>query len=254
MLNTVTGRVKETKQPRGGYINPKNMRIIQKNDNISLNINENIHPSMVGTAVDYLTRFMIGKNAGEAFKISLKGAKCAGKEKYAQTLIEKINGLDDESIRSACELCGYDVCYRMGLDECYKSGNPMNADKDTIDNIRTMVNRSLEFFNEYGPVTAMGFTFEGGYTLEIASGDGDYLTEDTLWDFKVSKLPPKKEHTLQVLIYYIMGKHSIHKEFKDIKRIGIFNPRLNTAYYIDISEIEKSILNDVSKNIIGYSE
>ena len=32
----------------------------------------------------------------------------------------------------------------------------------------------------------MVFTFEG-YTSIIDSGDGDFLTEDTLWDFKVFK-------------------------------------------------------------------
>ena len=117
-----------------------------------------------------------------------------------------------------------------------------------------MVNRSLEFLKEYGPVTLDGFDFKGGYTFEIANGDGDYLTEDTLWDFKVSKYSPTKEHTLQLLIYYIMGQHSIHKEFESIKRLGVFNPRLNSVYYIDISEIEKTIIDEVSKEIIGYDE
>ena len=27
----------------------------------------------------------------------------------------------------------------------------------------------------------------GGYTYDVDRGDGDYLTEDTLWDYKVSK-------------------------------------------------------------------
>ena len=51
----------------------------------------------------------------------------------------------------------------------------------------------------------MVFTFEGGYTNIVSSGDGDYLTEDTLWDFKVSKEEPKSKYTLQLLMYYIMG-------------------------------------------------
>lgn len=29
MFDTVTGKVKKTKQPRGGYINPKKMTVIQ---------------------------------------------------------------------------------------------------------------------------------------------------------------------------------------------------------------------------------
>ena len=63
-----------------------------------------------------------------------------------------------------------------------------NPDSQTIENIRIMVNRSLEFWQKYGPVTVDGFTFEDeGYTETVDSGDGDYLTSDTMWDFKVSK-------------------------------------------------------------------
>ncbi|KRK10190.1 hypothetical protein FD11_GL002144 [Ligilactobacillus pobuzihii E100301 = KCTC 13174] len=50
-----------------------------------------------------------------------------------------------------------------------------------------MVQLSLNFFEQYGPKKVDGFTFEGGYTDLITSGDGDFITEDTLWDFKVSR-------------------------------------------------------------------
>lgn len=55
-----------------------------------------------------------------------------------------------------------------------------------------MIERALKFFERYGPKILDGFTFEGGYTYIVSSGDGDFITEDTLWDFKVSKLPIKK--------------------------------------------------------------
>ena len=91
------------------------------------------------------------------------------------------------------------------------------------------------------------------YTAEVTAGNADYLTDDGLWDFKVSKAELKKEQTLQLLMYYIMGFHSIHKEeFEKIKKIGIFNPRLNTVQYMRISEIPLSVIEEVSKNVIGY--
>ena len=49
-----------------------------------------------------------------------------------------------------------------------------------------MVERSLKFVEEYGPIILEGFTFEGGYTDIVQAGDGDFITEDTLWDFKVT--------------------------------------------------------------------
>lgn len=84
-------------------------------------------------------------------------------------------------------MVGYDVCFRAGIIG-YKPVEEINPDKDTIENIVTMINRSLSFWKEYGPITKDGFTFEGGYTDTISTGDGDYLTKDTLWDFKVSRM------------------------------------------------------------------
>ena len=69
----------------------------------------------------------------------------------------------------------------------YRPVEDIEPDGDTIENIRTMVERSLRFFNQYGPKVLDGLTFEGGYTGYVATGDGDFLTNDTLWDFKVSK-------------------------------------------------------------------
>ena len=46
----------------------------------------------------------------------------------------------------------------------------------------------MKFWEDYGPIVKDGFTFEpNGYTEIVNSGDGDYLTADTIWDFKVSK-------------------------------------------------------------------
>ena len=115
-----------------------------------------------------------------------------------------------------------------------------------------MVNRSLLFFNQYGPKELDGFTFEGGHTNIIESGDGDFMTKDTLWDFKVSKKPISKEQTLQLLIYWRMGLHSIHPEFKTIQYLGIYNPRKNTISQIAVANIPISIIHEVEADVIGY--
>ena len=248
------------KQPRGGYINKKELTVTQLNDGITLNENENIHASLVGLAVDYMTRFMMGAKKEEAFSISLKGAmaldlftrdKNQSSMKNAIKLLSDVKGLDNKSITNACKLVGYDVCFRAGIIG-YKPIEEINPDKDTIENIVTMINRSISFWSKYGPVIKDGFTFEGGYTDTISAGDGDYLTKDTLWDFKVSKDEPKPKYTLQLLVHYIMGMHSIHKEFKSIKNLGIYNPRINKVYIVIIDLISRSVINEVSKEVIGY--
>lgn len=179
------------------------------------------------------------------------GAEVIGEGMNAETLISQITDLDDKSIINACKVVGYDVCLRAGM-MGYKPVNEIRPDTATIENVRIMVNRCLAFLKEYGPVVLDGFTFQGGYTDIVSSGDGDYLTEDTLWDVKVSKAAPTNKHTLQLLMYYLLGSHSIHKEFRDIKKLGIFNPRLNRVYQMEIANISDSVIQEVSSKVIGY--
>lgn len=257
-MYSVTQRISMIKQPYGGYLPVKELKTVKIDDGKKLNDNENIHASLVGIAVDYLTRFMVGSEKEEAFKISLLGAqlldKMLGESKYlkeAIILLDKISGLDDLSIINACKLSGFDVVVRSSI-MGYKPIEDINPDNATIYNIKTMVDRSIEFWKEYGPVISEGFTFEGGYTDIISVGDGDYLTSDTLWDFKVSKYNPTSKQTLQILIYYLMGKHSIHKEFDEIKKLGLYNPRKNVIRYVSIDEIQGDTIKEVCLNVIGY--
>jgi len=92
----------------------------------------------------------------------------------------------------------------------------------------------------------------GGYTATVISGDGDFLTSDTLWDFKVSINKPTSKHTLQLLMYWIMGQHSGQECFKNISKIGIFNPRLNAVYLFDMSKIDPNIIKIIEDEVICY--
>lgn len=249
---SVTKRISKFKQPRGGYIKPKEFTIINLEDNQLLHTEESISGIIIGLAVDYLTRFSLGTPSDQAFGISIRGAKIINKYEYALQLLDYIVGIDDESIRSACKLVGFDVVYRAGAAAYTKPAELISPDNETISNIRIMVERSLTFFKEYGPVTQDGFTFEGGYTDIIDTGDGDFLTKNILWDFKVSKSEPTKNHTLQLLVYYLMGIHSINGKFNEIKRIGIFNPRSNKVYLKNIDDISEEIISQVSTEVIGY--
>jgi hypothetical protein len=248
---SVTQRIKEIKQPRGGYINPKTFVMRTLEDGSTLHADENIHSGIVGLTVDYLTRYSLGALPEEAFRISLMGAIIAGEDLYAKKLLNDVSGLDDLSISNACKLSGFDVCFRAGM-MGYKPVDEINPDKTTIENIRTMVERSIRFMDEYGPLTKDGFTFPGAYTELISTGDGDFLTKDTLWDFKVSIKDPTNAHTLQLLIYYLMGKRTNLKEFQTIERLGIYNPRLNKVYVLDTKNIPHEILDEVSTVVIGY--
>lgn len=235
---SVTKFVKSIQQPRGGFIKVNDMVKEVFDDNFTLSENENISPIIVGLAVDYLTRLMIFKDKESAFSIALKGAELAGERDNARKLLFNINELDRLSVISACKLSGYDVVYRKGL-TLFKGVDKIEPDNDTTQNIQIMVKRAVLFFQNSGVIESE-ITFEGGYSDAISSGDGDYLSKDTLWDMKVTKNEPNKDHTLQLLIYTILLSNSDKYKDTAIKTIGIFNPRKNKSYVFHLTNVDKT--------------
>ena len=252
-MATVTQIVNQIKQPRGGYLSIKKFSTEKFSDGNILYEDENIAPTLIGITTDYLVRFILTNNKKEAFSISLQGAINVNEEDIALKLLENINSLDDLSITCACKLAGYDVCYRMGP-IYYKDISGIVPNKNTINNIRILVKRTLSYFKGENEIIQSNITFDGAYTYKIHNADADYLTNNGLYDLKVSKNVPSTKNTLQLLIYYIMGLHSSNKSFMYIEKIGIFNPRLNVAYTIMTNKIDKSLIKMIEKEIIGYNE
>lgn len=71
---------------------------------------------------------------------------------------------------------------------------------------------------------------------------------------KVSKRQPDSKHTLQLLMYYILGINSIHEEFKSITKLGIFNLRHNEVYQLEIDKIDNKefVMYDVTRYVMLY--
>ena len=143
-MYSVTGRIGKIKQPWGGYLKRRDFNTIQLDDQIKLHEEENIYPALIGLAVDYLTRFMMGTPVEKAFEISCLGAEIAKEKKNAMSLLGKIKGLDKKSVSAACKVVGYDVCFRAGMGG-FKPVSEINPDDATIENIITMVKRGITF-------------------------------------------------------------------------------------------------------------
>lgn len=240
-MYSVTQRIKAIKQPRSGYLPIKQFTRKELEDSYKLNPQENIHPAIVGLTVDYLSRLEMGETPREAFDISLMGAQVLGK------FVPKLPiDLSDESIRIAVELSSYDVAVRATPLAYRPTDQP---DAPTIENIRILTNRVINYYKDE-PLVWSGFTFEGGYTDTVVAGDGDWLTKDTMWDLKVLRSEPNANHTLQLLMYWLMGIESIHKIYKDMKYLAILNPRKNISYKIKVSDIDPSIIEDVKRDVL----
>ena len=165
-MTTVTQIVNQIKQPRGGYLSIKNFSTKKFSDENILYGDENIAPTLIGITTDYLVRFIVTNNKKEAFSISLQGAKNINEENRTLKLLESINSLDDLSITCACKLAGYDVCYRMGP-MYYKDVSEIIPNKNTINNIRTLVKRTLSYFKGENQIIQSNITFDGAYTYNI---------------------------------------------------------------------------------------
>lgn len=60
-------------------------------------------------------------------------------------------------------------------------------------------------------------------------------------------------------MYYLIGCRAIklnaEHDFKNkIKKIGIFNPRKNEVYTLEVSKINKDIIKEVETEAIGYKD
>lgn len=254
-MGSVTKRISEIKQPRGGYLPLKSFEETVLDDGKTILEGESLSHGLMGIAVDYLSRFLMGTDKDEAFSISLKGARLIGEQNYSRDLLSKNKGLDDISIISAVRLAGYDVVLRAGK-RPQKDVRDIEISDADIDNICVMVERTLAFWQTYGPIVDSGMTFEGGgYSDTVSSGDADYMTSDTLWDLKTSSKKPMSKDTLQILMYYIMGLHSVHREaYSRIQFVGFYNPRLNVMLRCRVQDIPQDIIKIVEDEVICYGK
>ena len=224
-MQTVTGRINEIKQPSGGYVKPRSLLRIKYDDGKTLNDNENIPPQLIGIVVDYLTRYMLTEDVYESFDISYRGSKIA--TSYMLSRMKK-----------------GEIPYDFEKADQYGFGKALYL----IDGIQGLDDES-------GPVVEAGVTFpKCSFTDMICNADADYLTNDTIWDFKVIKSEPSSKHTLQLLMYWLLGQHSGKEELERIRNLGIYNPRKNIAYSINICLIPKAFIEQVSEDVMGYAK
>ena len=248
----VTTRIRMVGQPPGGLLPLSLFDHVPLADRMGLHPRsmETVAPDLAGLYVDYMTRLAMGASKRVAFRIPLLGARLVNRTGEAEALLARIVDFTAPSARAACLLLDFDAASRRGPQ--YWRPRRMVPDDATYFNLTRRVARSRAFFDEYGPVVWDGFDFEGGYTDRITSGSGDFLTADTLWDFKVSSYRPNPMYTLQLLVYWRMGLHSVHDEYRMVRRLGFFNPRRDEVWLLDVDRIDGRLVDWTDHELIGY--
>lgn len=123
--------------------------------------------------------------------------------------------------------------------------------KEDIHDILYMFLRTRSWINTFSKVTPMYKFYPRGYNNTVTSGEGDFCTSDTLWDLKVSNGEPTTKDTLQLLIYYIMAMQSDNRLYRNVHKIGVYNPKLDTEWVCNMNDINEGITTSVKK-ILGF--
>lgn len=218
---------------------------------------ESLKPTLLGTLIDYLTRIVIYKDL-KAFDF-IKNTK---NKKLIQQLKKDFRDIDytqltQENIKLVTRLCLFEHSFR-GNEYIDPLKENIEINTLTCDHIKIMLNRANNFFNKFGHPVLTQYKCSITTSLKEKTyvevyGDGDYLLQDALVDFKVSKNGPTQDYVRQLLIYYIglVGKDLKKKKVKreEIKYLIIFNPRLDMFYKLDLESISEASLGEVNKNI-----
>ena len=255
-MPSIYQRISEIKQPRGGIISINDFIKTEFIDNKILFPLENLSAQLIGSIIDYLSRFLLTNSIEKSFVNLLLGGWLANEKDKAIKLSERIKGIDDKSIICACKLTGYDVARRYQGKERMKyiNTNDINPDPNTIANIKIMANRTHDFFAKDKSNLVCGKVI-GDLKFkylrdQFGTSEIDIMTKDTIWDIKTSIYKPTSRNVLQLIIYAIFAKFSNDNDFKHIKKVGIYNPRLNRSYIYELSNISQNKMEYIAKNVI----
>lgn len=231
----ISGRIKLVQQQEGGYIPLKMFKVESVGEGADvLNPEENVSLYLVNSAVAYMTRFMMGGMPAKfMFGHSISMARRIGGDALAfkaYDLAKTVKGLDDESIINAVKLSEFDACFFAGP-ESYQPIEEINPDEATVQNVKTMVERSLHVRDTYASKLPM------------------FERPKILWDFRASKSRPTEAQTLQLLIDWFENSW-----FWDVEYLAIHNPRLNEVYRIRIDAIPRGVMFEVDQDVLDYPE
>ena len=257
---TITRRINTIRQPEGGFLSPNAFTVTAfdgGNGDGGGDLNPpSLNPDLVEAAVYYLSAVMLGRPARSAFMPSLYVSLVTGFGEDTDEvgeMIEGIVGLDRASVVNAVIVCGYIVCHNADVDYC-KKVDRIVPDDAAVENIVTMVNRTVEFARRFETGMLGPISLDGGYSNIVTAGAVEMLSKDTVWNFRISVSAADEKDTLRVLMYWRMGLRSTVSAFKDVKYLGIFNPRRNEISRIAVEDIPEEVLFKVDRDVIGYKQ
>jgi len=261
-MASVTSIIKKTRQPEGGYLPKSLFKEEQYEDEFPDLPKEvfNISPGLIGVASDYLVRTISLCDGEKGFRFSIMGAKLIGEEDKAREMAKSVwtkfmGGEGREAAKIACQLAGYDVCYRSSP-RYYKPVEDIQPNEITVSEVVVFMCRTRKFLgglmNE-GTKYWMGMTFPGAYNKTVSAGDADYIFGNTLIDLKTSEQGLSIRDTLQLAMYYQLAEH-MKKKTWELDKLCVFNARLNRSYTLDLADVPDETFERIAHEVMGYED
>lgn len=211
---------------------------------------ENIGPSLTGTAIDYLTRSFLLHDP-DAYRLAIAAVNLIGTDKQKQDLREDILAYEDltnkaDNIVDLSDDAFYLILKISAWEEAFRCGQYLPIEqrpsKQTIKQYTLMIERTSNFFKKYGQPIEIGYL---SYTENgQVNGDGDYLLPKIIVDMKVSNRMMTADWVRQLLLYYVLLR-SKKVTTDEIEKLMIFNPRYDQAAYVNVKDIDYNVLDFV---------
>jgi hypothetical protein len=250
------------------------------------NLRNPYHSSVVGTAFDYMARFIVAQKiisnkekvtARLTAEIGLEIIKVYCDQKTTKSLETKFNkGINlvkrfvNDSEMNFVELLRY-ASFMARLEHIFRAGPPSDIkgsllgkeEKEIIEDLKRLCEVFIEKFMIPQVITSESnvvFNPDFGTTSRRCGGaDADLYIDGTLYDFKTSKQTGYRwKEIAQIFGYYFLN--CIAAELKDnsakltgceIKRLAFYKARYGEIEFIDISTIETEKMELTAKKIFN---
>ncbi|MGP4073746.1 hypothetical protein ACTWQB_14470 [Piscibacillus sp. B03] len=250
--------------------------------------NGNIHSSVVGTAFDYIARFLIAKKVNKIDDVqkrivAINGLKILEKFTNKKTFIS-INKKYKKSVKTIDKYLNSknqpfsklipSTTFLARLEHIYRSGMPprdINSSlleeepQEIIDDLYVLTETFIERFlkQQVDSNSDVIFNPHFGIGSQICGGaDSDVFIDGVLYDFKSSKhLGYKWQDVAQLFGYYILYRVSLNQKDlssmligKDIKKLAFYKARYGEVEYIDMDAYNENELKLITQKIENLFE
>ncbi len=240
-------------------------------------------PSVVGTAFDYLARFMIARTIKINKDHALLNLRAENgidffNEDFQDEIYDKfeicidqiehyINGSNEINLVEVTKIC----CFLARLEHASRTNWVPNEEtlkllkKEDSEILKEVNSMGVVFYDDF---IAKGMVKEDSVVVfnpsfgicskKLKGADGDIFIDGVLWDFKTTKLSIKKNNDFiqmwQYLVYdrackmYNDSTYSLAKH--EIKALAFYKARFGEIEYIKVRDINAKQLYAVSRTIV----